>query len=702
MAVLFHATGNIPMKSLLSLSCLALAFSIHSATAQTPAATSAPAQASASGGARQGRGPATPAPVQAKPDDLAKIKAQTSQITALVKELKSKGAKLELITDVEAYAHAGQMLLEYPEMFGTQAAIDHAFTTLDQGIERGQQLLANSPQWNQGKKQILAYQSEIDGAVLPYGITLPDNYDPSKPARLYVWLHGRQNNTTESEFIYGFLNRRGAGNPPVADQGQISLDCFGRVNGAGWHWAGESDVFEAIAAAQKRFNIDPKRIILRGFSQGGEGAWHIALHYPDRFAAAEIGAGTWSRNPETPGFLPFQYATMRIWENMPDWALNIFNLPLAAHDGDSDTQIPSLPGPPPGASNRGQLESSLRTRAQLEREGFMSEGEPDFLHVTGTPGLFLISQKTGHGTSPLVRQRLDAFLQEYGDKGQTSPDHLRFLTFTTRYNRDYWISLDGLEKHYDRAEVDAQRANNGAAYNIKTKNLTRLVLRETTSAREINIDGQSLKVSPGPEITLERNGPGWSVVPNGPAAGLHKTHALQGPIDDAFLDPFLLVRPTGTPWNEAVNQQALRTLARFDNLWGKFFRGHPFVKDDKDVTEADFAKYHVVLFGDPGSNLWIAKLNGKLPFSWTKENVTFGGKTYPANENYPTLIYPNPLNPTKYVVLNTGLTFEDRGYNGDYGTPLWGDYAIVKVKPGAAVPDLVTGGLFDENWQLPK
>jgi hypothetical protein len=37
-----------------------------------------------------------------------------------------------------------------------------------------------------------------------------------------------------------------------------------------------------------------------------------------------------------------------------------------------------------------------------------------------------------------------------------------------------------------------------------------------------------------------------------------------------------------------------------------------------------------------------------------------------------------------------------------YGAPLWGDYAIVKVKPGAAVPALLTAGLFDENWKLPK
>jgi hypothetical protein len=28
--------------------------------------------------------------------------------------------------------------------------------------------------------------------------------------------------------------------------------------------------------------------------------------------------------------------------------------------------------------------------------------------------------------------------------------------------------------------------------------------------------------------------------------------------------------------------------------------------------------------------------------------------------------------------------------------------AIVKVKPGAADPDLLTAGLFDENWHLPK
>src|SRR5438034_11400498 len=200
-----------------------------------------------------------------------------------------------------------------------------------------------------------------------------------------------------------------------------------------------------------------------------EKTWHISLHHPDRFAAAEIGAGTVSRTAQRPGLTPYQLATLRIWENISEWALNIHNLPLAGHDGENDP---------------GQLESSLRARAQLEKEGFPSVGDPDCLRSQGASGRWMVSKETGHGTSPLVPQRLDAFLKEHGDKGQISPDHIRFLTYTTRYNRSYWVSLDGLEKHYERAEVDAQRTDGGASYDIKTKNLTRLGLHETEHVRE--------------------------------------------------------------------------------------------------------------------------------------------------------------------------------------------------------------------------
>src|SRR5881394_1392632 len=198
------------MKQLLSIT---LAFTLVRLISEPGAAQQA--QPSPTPGERGGRGGGTPPPIQAKPEELAKIKEKTEQIDALVKDLKAKRANPELVGDVEVYAHAGKMLLEYPDMFANQSAIEHAFTTLDQGIERGQQLQTNQPQWNHGRKQIHAYTSEIDGAVLPYGVTLPENYDPTKPTRLYVWLHGRSNTMVETKFIYGHLNRKGAGNPPV-------------------------------------------------------------------------------------------------------------------------------------------------------------------------------------------------------------------------------------------------------------------------------------------------------------------------------------------------------------------------------------------------------------------------------------------------------------------------------------------------------
>jgi hypothetical protein len=238
------------MKRLPFSATLAVLLLVPCAFPQSAATTPSSATSAVSRGGSPAKKAPTPPPITAKPEELAKIKEKTAQIEALVKDLKIKRAEPELVTDVEVYAHAGKMLLEYPDMFGNQAAIERAYTTLDQGIERGKQLQANQPQWNQGKKRIHAYTSEIDGAILPYGVTLPENYDPGKPTRLYVWLHGRSNTMVETEFIHGFLNRKGAGNPPVADQGQIQLDCFGRINGAGWHWAGERDVFESIAAVK--------------------------------------------------------------------------------------------------------------------------------------------------------------------------------------------------------------------------------------------------------------------------------------------------------------------------------------------------------------------------------------------------------------------------------------------------------------------
>ena len=156
---------------------------------------------------------------------------------------------------------------------------------------------------------------------------------------------------------------------------------------AGTEWPFTSparqDVLRGNRGVQKRYKIDPDRIILRGFSMGGCGAWHIALHYPGFFAAAEIGAGTWPRRSQMPGFPPYQQGPLRIWENINDWALNAFNLPLAGHDGDSETGLSSIPPFRRELRRAANWNPPSECREQLQREGYPSEGDPYELHAQG-------------------------------------------------------------------------------------------------------------------------------------------------------------------------------------------------------------------------------------------------------------------------------------------------------------------------------
>jgi len=678
-----------------------LSLGLLAALAQQPAA---PAPAGAA--ARGGRGPAQPPPVPTA-EQLRMYQLRISEIDAIVRGLRAKHVNEDLIADVDIFAKAGKWLLEFPQGFGNPQGIETYLTLLEQGLQRGRLLQNGLSPWvlEKGRK-VLGYYSPLDGSVQPMGVTIPDTYNPQKFERLYVWLHGRNNNLTEASFINGFKNAPQFPNTAyTADVGQLTLDCYGRGNNAN-HQAGEVDVFESIAAMQRRFKVDENRVVLRGFSLGGAGAWHIALQYPDKWAAAEIGAGTYPGRlmyAATP-FPPYQHGPLHIYENIIDWALNATNLPLIAHDGDADNQVATVGAARGNAPvpNRGQLESSLRVRAQLGKEGFASEGPEGNWTVKGTRDVFLISSNTQHGVNREVKTKLDAFLKEHGDKGRQVPDHIRFLTYTTRYNECFWVVLDALEKHYERAEVDATRSPDGKQYQVTTKNLTRLTLRDTNKIATIKIDGQEIKVKGAPSTTLEKVASQWRLPKEKTWSGLHKTHALQGPIDDAFLNPFLLVRPTGVPWNDAANKFALRMLEHFDRTWAANYRGHPRIKDDTEVTAADFVTYNVVLFGDPGSNKWIGKTHSKLPLKWTKESVTIAGKSYPVGENLPVLAYPNPLSPGRYVVYNTGLTISDQDYNGDYAMPRFGDIAVLKVKDAVQPPEIVWAALFDEFWKLPK
>jgi hypothetical protein len=182
---------------------------------------------------------------------------------------------------------------------------------------------------------------------------------------------------------------------------------------------------------------------------------------------------------------------------------------------------------------------------------------------------------------------------------------------------------------------------------------------------------------------------------------------LQGPIDDAFMTPFLCVRGTGRPWHDATADHAQANLDRFRNEWSKYLRGELPIKDDVEVTPQDITDKHLILFGDPSSNSLIAHVLDGLPFTWTKDKITWNGKEYAAGEHVPVLIYPSPLSSARYVVLNSGHTFHAADFQGTNALlyPRLGDYALLKLTPGDDKKDPLavevrSAGLFDDFWKL--
>ena len=89
---------------------------------------------------------------------------------------------------------------------------------------------------------------------------------------------------------------------------------------------------------------------------------------------------------------------------------------------------------------------------------------------------------------------------------------------------------------------------------------------------------------------------------------------------------------------------------------------------------------------------------------WDTEAVRVGKKSFASNAHLPALIYPNPLNPTRYVVLNSGFTFaHPRSSSNADQTPKLPDYAVVDIRGSPSVGvagEIVEAGFFDEQWKL--
>lgn len=575
-----------------------------------------------------------PAPaVKVAPEDLAKLREAVKPLTAKIAALGGN----PLLADAAVYEKAVQNLLRYNDEFYAPAYVKFAQDAVAEGLARAEALEKHQSPWTKEKGRVFrAYKSKVDDSYQPYKLTIPASYDPAKPIRLDVILHGRNARLTEASFLAVDPKAK----PIPESQTWIELEVYGRGNNA-YRWAGETDVFEALEAVTKQYNIDPDRVLLRGFSMGGAGAWHIGLHYPTRWAGIEAGAGftetmIYAKRKDP---APFERAAMHIYDAV-DYSINAVNTPTVGYGGEIDPQ----------------RQASINIKEALEAE-----------HIAAN-AIFLTAPNTPHRWDPAAKAESEAFLTK--NLPRRMPEKFSFATWTARYGDVWNWKIAALQRMYGRAELS------GTKNKVQTKNIAEL---ELDAPAEVTIDGQTLK---GKAFVKQMNR--WEVRPSKPV--LRKRAGLQGPIDDAFMERFLCVTDAADPG-----------LDTFTANFEKYFRGNVRTKASKDVSKSDISDNNLVLWGTPASNKLIAKVMKNLPARWTATEIEIKGQKFDSKTHTLALIHPNPLNPSKYVVLNSGHTFEKADLVGTNALlyPRWGDWAVFDT----ATRKLVAAGMFDENWQ---
>ncbi|MGA1200078.1 MAG: hypothetical protein ACO36I_26570, partial [Candidatus Latescibacterota bacterium] len=219
-----------------------------------------------------------------------------------------------------------------------------------------------------------------------------------------------------------------------------------------------------------------------------------------------------------------------------------------------------------------------------------------------------------------------------------------------------------------------------------------------SSNSKVIIDNQEMAYA---DHYVKNNGT-WEIA-NIAQTSLRKRHGLQGPIDDAFMESFLIVTPTGRPQaNPNVTDWIATQQADAIYQWKMQFRGQPRVKTDTDVTDDDIRNHNLALWGDPTSNALLKKVAPNLPIQWHQDQIAVGSQTFTTDKHLPVFVFPNPLNPERYVVINSGFTFAANGsQSNSTQTPKLPDWAIVDITAPAYDPlRVVAADFFGEYWEL--
>lgn len=540
-----------------------------------------------------------------------------------------------------------------------------------------------------GGFQRRGYRSAVDGRLHPYALYVPPGWKESGSGGfgLVVALHGlRGEPLSILQALFGIplpegedrgRRARHPETPPGVPMFAVAPEGFGASS---YRAFGERDVLEVIERVRERYRIDPDRIYITGPSMGGTGAAGLPLRHPGLFAAAAPLCGYHSLDL----YRSLQGVDLAPWERLlaeqrsnAAWADHGRHLPLYVVHGTRDNP----------------RTSAVLVEAYRER-GFDVTWE--------TPDL-------GHNVWDETYRDRRIFEHFARYRREAHPRHVTLRTPALRHARSHWL---GIERAADRAgwsRIDATWSPDGRV-DIGTANVTAFFAeRDARLAAErepvFAIDGQPVMARADGEgrYRFHRSGPDWIGGPPPACPGpCKRAGAPTGPIDDALHEPLLFVYGTGDADETALSRRVIESLRR-PGPWQTV--DWP-VEADVEVSDEDIAAHSLVIVGTEAGNRLLGRIAPALPIRSGPGYVTVGSERYPGRNVAAAFVFPNPLNPARYVVVHTGASTEALFHAGHL-PDLLPDWIVYDASSWNRAGGLVlgdrpflAGGFFDADWRL--
>lgn len=190
-------------------------------------------------------------------------------------------------------AHLFAQQTDYEQVFNefwasanTQAAEASAAELIQSGIsfDEAYQALQTGKVYQQAETGVVLRSYEADdGIEYFYHLNVPRNYDPSRQYSVRFELHGGLGSRTSNE--PRGRESRDNGKTRLEGVEQIYILPYASINQPWWDVSQVANIREILDQVKREYNVDENRVVLGGISDGGTGAWYVAMHENTRFAS---------------------------------------------------------------------------------------------------------------------------------------------------------------------------------------------------------------------------------------------------------------------------------------------------------------------------------------------------------------------------------------------------------------------------------